>query len=231
VYYGRTLFIGRAGRVYAGGSAGVVVSSDRGATWKRAGLQHDTFALAELSDGTLLAATYSGGIFRSSDHGETWIEHSIGLTEFTAIGLSPLSSGSIIAATLHQTFMSMDSGSTWVPLTRGFPSHALRPTLPKGTANVAVVAVDATLYELEPTNSWKVAMTVRSPITALAWDGAGRLWIGTRNDGVAIARKDSDRWDASYVGPSMDAVLGLATSRTYVVATTAGGVVRAALPR
>jgi photosystem II stability/assembly factor-like uncharacterized protein len=230
-FFGRALFVTRPGRVYAGGQAGVVFSTDRGSTWKGSGLQRDTFAFAELADGTLLAATFHNGIFRSADQGETWIEHSTGLTEFTAIGLSTLSSGSVVAATLHQTFLSADSGLTWVPLTRGFPQRALRPILPKGTGAAAVAAVDATLYELDATHIWKAATIVRSPITSLAWDDAGRLWIGTQNDGVAMARTGTAEWTTSYVGPSAATVFGLAVSRRYVVAATAGGVVRAALPR
>ena len=230
-HYPRGFLITRAGRIFSGGQNGVVLSLNRGQSWRRVGLRRDTQALRELADGTIVAATYDGGIFRSADQGETWTEHSIGLTEFNAMRLSVLSSGHVVAATLHQVFISTDSAKSWQPLTTGFPHSALRPVLPSGVGAVGIAGVDATVYQLDDTRTWKAAGTTRSPITSLAWDDLGRLWVGTRNDGVAMARQVGDAWTIAYVGLPGEPINALAVSQGYIVAATAHGIYRAALPR
>jgi hypothetical protein len=146
------------------------------------------------------------------------------------MGLSLLSSGPVIAATLHQVFVSTDSANSWQPLTAGFPSSAIRPVLPSGVGAVGIAGVGTTVYELDDTRTWKLAVTMRSPITSPAWDSTGRLWVGTKNDGVAMARKVGDAWTATYVGLAGGTVNVLAVSQGYVVAATAQGIYRAALP-
>lgn len=227
--FSRALLVDHEGRIFGGGQNGVIVSRDRGATWTRVGLHRDTAAIAQLADGKFLAAT-SDGIFRSSDRGDTWIERSIGLTEFMATGFTTMASGAVIAATLHQAFLSTNAGDTWLPLTGGWPYGALRPVLATGIAPVTVAALQSTLYEWVG-NSWKPALVVHSPITSMSWDTAGRLWIGTRDDGILVARPGKSRWSTTPVVSPAASVLGVVTTRGGVVVTTTAGVYTGVLPR
>lgn len=58
---------------YAGTSAGVYKSVDKGATWQKAGLEEQLITeLFVTKKGTLLAGTYRAGMFRSENGGQSW---------------------------------------------------------------------------------------------------------------------------------------------------------------
>ena len=64
----------------------------------------DVFALLENSNGYLLAGTLGGGVFRSTDAGETWAASSNGLTATDIRALAGNSAGEIFAATFSGIF-------------------------------------------------------------------------------------------------------------------------------
>ncbi len=110
-------------RIYLGGIGGLLVSTDRGATWTRVDVpDRDVLALAVTAD-VLYAGTQGylrqGGVFRSLDGGESWT---------LGRGLSTLLIWNVIASPGHLyantlgllgIFRSDDRGATWRNLDLG----------------------------------------------------------------------------------------------------------------
>ena len=68
-------------RLYAGTEYGMFVSDDEGLTWKQTDFEHSPSSMA-VDGNTLYVGTYSDGIFRSDNAGETWTPTSDGLRTF-----------------------------------------------------------------------------------------------------------------------------------------------------
>lgn len=69
---------GKDQNYFVGTQAGIYRSTDRGATWKRSGLDDKALNDIMVTDkGTLLAGTYRAGMFRSVNGGKTWVPRGI----------------------------------------------------------------------------------------------------------------------------------------------------------
>lgn len=115
------------GRVLAGTQQGVFVLN--GSTWTGIGqgdgpgkLNASVQALASVN-GTLLAGTFAGGVFRSSDDGQTWQPPGpgsgmpAGETVWSLRAFGPM----VLAATSSGIYRSLDGGVTWTPSGDGIP--------------------------------------------------------------------------------------------------------------
>ena len=99
-------------------------------------------SLAIDSTGAVLAGTLSGGVFRSSDLGETWEQINNGLadTNVRTIAVSP--GGSFFAGLDHSgVFRSSDSGQTWVPA--GLTNKHVKSLVIDSNGYVFAVAFDS----------------------------------------------------------------------------------------
>lgn len=84
------------------------------------------------SDSYILAGTNSGGVYRSSDNGVTWIESNTGLTNKIVWSLA--TSGSyVFAGTSIGVFRSSDNGASWTMTTTGLPNEWARALTVSGT--------------------------------------------------------------------------------------------------
>jgi hypothetical protein len=85
---------------------------------------------------TIVTNTFvSGGVFKSTDSGGTWIAANTGLTNLgvRALAIDPATAATLCAGTYGGIFKSTDSGATGVPVNVGLPSSgvlalALDPT-------------------------------------------------------------------------------------------------------
>ena len=117
---GYPVAVDRRGVTYAGG----LRSLDHGATWQpMATPPRETVDYLAL-DGTLWAATYSSGVFRSNDRGATWKASSDGLhaTTVTSVAVDPDQPRVIYAATTEiGVRKTLSSGERWRPANAGLP--------------------------------------------------------------------------------------------------------------
>jgi photosystem II stability/assembly factor-like uncharacterized protein len=119
-----------AGAVLAVVEGGLARSTDNAATWEcamRGPRDVRVTALLTASDGTLWVATYSQGIFKSTDGGETWtlafgdeaglVGRCFGTSgleapPFSVVTLTEIE-GSIVAGTTFGAFLTRDGGGSW----------------------------------------------------------------------------------------------------------------------
>ena len=106
-------------------------------------------ALAIQSNGHILAGTANGGLYRSTDNGDSWILSSF-ITDIyiRAITLSP--NGNIFVATENNgIFRSLDNGENWTQINNGLKSLSVRALeinskgdLFAGTGGATAVSLD-----------------------------------------------------------------------------------------
>ncbi len=142
------------GRVFCGGSGGLIRSDDRGDHWRLQPVSHDNseIEIRQLSlspdfavDGELLIATWGCGLFRSSDHGDSFVEIAgphdgvatscVQMTAFPdgapLIHHAPgyASNGVVYASNSQHLFVSRDRARTWNKLERPVRYEDLRPEI------------------------------------------------------------------------------------------------------
>lgn len=108
-----------------GGPGGLWRSSDRGQTWKPAGLKGQTVrAITQApSDLDTLYAGTLDGVYRSRDDGKNWERISPAghrdLRNFDSLAVDPHDPGAVYAGTYHLAWKTNDGGKSWSPMHTG----------------------------------------------------------------------------------------------------------------
>jgi ligand-binding sensor domain-containing protein len=79
----------------------------------------DVIASATNASGHVFVGTQGGGVFRSTDNGETWTGVNNGLTATNVRALAINSASHIFAGTFGGAFRSTDNGDSWTPVNNG----------------------------------------------------------------------------------------------------------------
>ena len=136
---------------------------------------------------TLLAGTYSSGVFRSSDGGTRWSAANAGLTchcvNALLAGSSDGASGStLFAGTSRGIFRSTDRGKTWSGTRSESADPDVRSLVPFGTSLFAGTWGGGILRSTDNGETWTDAGLAGACITSFAVRGktlfAGRLGLG-----------------------------------------------------
>jgi|GEM_PF-4462051 len=180
----------RPGILYALTSSGTFKTTDHGAHWT---LLSD-FPIAELnglaanqSDGNILyAASYGGGIHRSTNLGDSWqvVNNNLGDHWAKDIVLDPTNPSTLGAATLFKSAISYDRGESWLKGRSGYVrSVAISPGEPK----YFVSGTSESIYRrplYDPDASW----------TNLYWDayppGIGTDFVCFSGSGYLFSQMD-----------------------------------------
>ncbi|OFY51109.1 MAG: hypothetical protein A2W85_02475, partial [Bacteroidetes bacterium GWF2_41_31] len=72
---------------------------------------------------TLYAASYIGGVFKSSDHGSSWVSVNNGLTDLNMQSLYSIGSTLFAGTYFDGIFKSTDGGDNWYPVNQGLPNE------------------------------------------------------------------------------------------------------------
>jgi photosystem II stability/assembly factor-like uncharacterized protein len=128
----RRLSIDSSGTVLAIGNAiepgmGVSRSINSGETWS-AGivLSQNLSDLCVAPSGSVFAVSYGEGVFRSSDHGDTWDNEVSGIDDTHLLAIAVTLNGELFSASTTGFYHSTDDGFTWSKVTapaNGNPIH------------------------------------------------------------------------------------------------------------
>jgi hypothetical protein len=112
--------------LYAGTKDGPQRSDDGGATWTKVALvaSIQTLAIDPVTPTTVYAGLKSGGIFKSTDRGASWLPASGGLTlpSVAAIAIDPTQPATLYAGTASGVLASNNGAASWTPANTGFPT-------------------------------------------------------------------------------------------------------------
>jgi hypothetical protein len=98
-----------------------------GAIWTPAnlGLTNTAVWSLALAETTLIAGTYGGGVFLSSDGGVSWSGPGDDLADSHVLSLA-VDAPNVFAGTLEGVFRSTDAGCTWIPVNNGMTNLFVR---------------------------------------------------------------------------------------------------------
>jgi photosystem II stability/assembly factor-like uncharacterized protein len=125
--------------VAASGGDGILISRDRGATWKPASAPTDAQSVAvSASDPNVLYAAFAKeGVYRSTDGGQNWTACGTGIdaqAKPIELAINPQNPQDVYciatAGWAGRVYSSQDGGQTWTENHRMRPDYQANPTLP-----------------------------------------------------------------------------------------------------
>lgn len=184
------------------------------------------------TEGGLFAGT-SGGVFRSSNGGDLWIEASSGLNGAYIHSLAsvPGETGGILLfanAGFSGIYRSADGGQAWLPVRSGLPEsafitslHANGSFLFAGTAQGVYVSTNFG-DQWTPAGGHSLDAYVTSVASVSLFGGGVRLFAGTYS-GVFTSSDLGNNWTPMNQGLSDPFIVNLVGHGTNVIALTRSG--------
>lgn len=140
----------------------------------------------------IYAGTYGGGIFRSTDNGNSWSEANGGLNSLFVTSISI--SGSKIYAVAGSIFLSVDEGTSWNQINNGLPQLPLNVVTTY--SNRVFVGLTYGVYVSDDSgntwNNFSNGLTSLDAQALVVMDS--QLLVGTRSGGIFISNADSSAW-------------------------------------
>ena len=173
---------------YIGTEYGVMVSADRGATWKSisTGLPVNKVLSLAVADTDLYATSFSDGVYASTDNGANWTHAANGIVGSDITSISGEGSNVYAVFNLDSVFSSTDNGNTWVEDTGLKGAYQINGVTVIGT-NVYATAANGTFVSPDSGKTWD---TLNCPARAIVQSGtnlvaaSGRVYFST-NRGVS----------------------------------------------
>lgn len=183
-----------------------------------------------LYDGTIFIGTYGGGIFRSTDNGNNWVELNIGVDYFFLYDLTVGSS--VFAATSEGLFRSDDNGETWQLKQNGISSVAYCFTLYKDYSNTIYAghAAFGVFYSTDNGENWVGGIgtgLTEGSIRCITKNSAGEVFVGGPS-GIFRSSDNGQNWtqinNGLNTGRNIDdlAIFYDASANENIIAATGG---------
>lgn len=176
---------------YAATSHGLLVSEDRGATWKRKQIGPlDALPVQSVQvslDGRRIHLVSSRGLVFSDDEGTSWTWHDLPLNSGGAVqlGSSPGDDNTIVVAAHAGLYISRDAGKTWQQAGSGLPATPVQSFAATGGMFVAAMSTGGLYVSSDAGRTWdRVA-------GALA-DGTFAAVVPTSEPGVIFAASTTE---------------------------------------
>lgn len=179
----------------------------------------------------LFAGIYAGGIYRSSDKGESWIESNSGLTNLSVQTLA-ISGTNVFAGTgtySGSVYRSTNDGSSWTRVNSGLTDWPVNALLVSGTTLFAGQGDGFYGGSLHRSSnggsSWAPVLSTpnSSSITALVASGT-TLFAGTDLGGVFRSTDNGTSWAQANSGLTDTNITSFAVSDTNIFVGTMSGV-------
>jgi photosystem II stability/assembly factor-like uncharacterized protein len=195
-------FAEAGGTVFVGTRAGAYHSTDDGDTWIPA-----TSGLTSMSVSSVmglgmdvLAGTYGGGVYLSTNGGVDWSWSSTGwdggnVRAFCVRG------GMIFGASygLHPLYRSSDQGATWMSIGSGITSESMSALA--GTATRVFSAAYGGLHlTTDNGDTWSTPPILAGKVTTAVETSGGITFAGTSYDGPYLSTDDGESWGAAAGG-------------------------------
>lgn len=242
-----SLIVGPDHKVYAASiGAGVLVYFNKSWSLASTGLASPNIADVKLTgSGSLLAATFDAGVFRSVDGGTSWKWVGWGITTSLVTSLTPdtVNLLRIYASTPDGVFVSGDDGQTWSSLNAGMAgvntsSVLVDPYLPNqlyaATNGQGVYSSSNLGSDWNASNTGLINLDVRAISPG---PKPGSLYAATLGGGIARSTNGGLTWSGGFIVPLVDspvlaaAINPIDTSIIYagtgghgIVKTTNGGI-------
>ena len=213
--------------LFAGTEHGVFSSENNGASWKPTGLENIVYSLTVKSGDdsrmNLFAGTFNGGVFLSTDHGDSWNQVNFGLLNHYVNCLAATDSN-IFAGTADGVFRSPSNGTYWIPASNGLVSKSIRSLNIYGKNMYA--GTDSGLFvSTDDGANWTSAGLKGEAVNAFSINGS-YFFAGTDTSGVLISADNGANWQIISIPDMSKRVFSLAVMNNSLYAGTDMGIYR-----
>jgi len=177
----------------------------------------------------IFAGTFLGGVFRSTNKGDSWTAVNTGLTSTSVSALAINSSGNIFAGTNGGVFRSTNNGDSWTAVNTGLTNTNVLDLAINSNGHIFAGTGVGVFRSTNNGDSWTAVNTglTSTFVFALAINASGHIFAGTNGGGVFRSTNNGDSWTAVNTGLTTTDVRALAiNSSGDIFAGTIGGVFR-----
>ena len=169
--------------IFAGTYYGLYKTTDNGLNWNKikTGIPTDrrVYTLVML-DSIIFAGTDYGGIYRSADHGKTWVQVQSNLPDWRTVGIVSQGGKYFAGINCEGLYTSADSGKTWELLDSGIPPCTINAI----AVHNNIIFSGSLFSSSDSGKSWQksdegITETVSSLISVGSY-----IFAGTKGDGV-----------------------------------------------
>ena len=104
--------LSKGSSVFAGTSSGVYVTTNNGGVWTASGLPYIDVRILYLNGSDILAGTYGGGVYLSTDNGINWFTRNNGLSNLNVYSIV-VNGSNLYAGTSAGVYLSTNYGLNW----------------------------------------------------------------------------------------------------------------------
>ena len=190
------------------------------AQWVQTSLNHGQVISLISSDSIIFACSWSGGIYVSSDNGNSWSALNNGLTNIHVRTLA-ISGNNFFAGTDGGVFISSNNGGSWTVMNNGLPANTIITKLAINDSNIFAGTYKNGVYlSSDNGNNWTAVNTglTDTIIRSLAISGTS-IFAGT-NGGVFLSNNNGNSWAAINTGLTDTNIRSLIISGTNIFAGT-----------
>jgi hypothetical protein len=190
------------------------------------------FVLVINASGNVFAGTMGGGVFRSTDNGNSWMPVINGLTCTYVPALAINTNGTVFSGTiLSGVFRSIDNGYNWIQINSGLTNTYVLTLAINTSGSVFAGTMGSGVFRsTDNGDSWVQINNglTNSYILSLAINVGGNVFAGTSGGGVFRSTDNGDSWVPINNGLTNNSVLSLAINAggDIFAGTNGGGVFR-----
>ncbi len=183
-------------------------------------------AFAITTSGDIFVGIPGGGVFHSTDNGNSWTEVNNGLTNLSVLSLAINSRGHIFVGTLGDgVFRSTNNGDSWTAVNAGLTKTVILALAINASGDI-FAGTGGVFRSTNNGDSWTPVNTglTNATVFALAINSRGFIFAGT-SGGVFRSTNNGDSWTAVNTGLTNTSVNALAinNSSEHIFAGTDGG--------
>jgi len=179
------------------------------------------------SIGHIFVGTNGGGVFRSTDDGDTWTEANTGLTSLVVQAFAVNPKGEIFAGTGNGIFRSANSGEQWTPINTGLDYPDVTSFAINRSGQIFAGTSGGGVFRSQDNgNTWikvNVGLTSSMNVQALAINSDDKLFAGT-NTGVFISSDHGADWTPTNLTNNFVQSLAIKSDSLIFAGTNGNGV-------
>jgi ligand-binding sensor domain-containing protein len=228
-----------AGYTFAATGSGVRRSTDFGATWSlNNGFNGPVSAIAINAIGYLFAAagdrlnpgSIGGGMFRSTDRGETWVHLSAGVTLTNTLSVTVSPAGTVYAGTNYTgVFRTADTAMTWTNVNPSLYSGQIKNIAVLHDGSLFAATIDGMFLTSDNgTHWWPCNGILQAPAVNVVHENDGNvLFAGLDGIGMARSTDEGNSWSMVNAGISTQRVFSIVSKPgNILIAGTQSGLFR-----
>lgn len=178
---------------------------------------------------SIFAGAYEGGIYRSTDNGENWVEVNTGLTKKIVKSFAIIGSTIFAGTSSGGVFRSTDNGANWTDVNEGLQNSSnyifVNTLIAAGTS--LFVGVNGGVFRsTDNGDTWTKVITAwkNKNVTTFAMSGS-TIYAGT-DDGVYRSIDNGASWTVYKTGLKYESITSLMVVGSTIFAGTYHGVFR-----